>query len=97
MNVSQREDSNIVEMVELVQNASLPKDEGHSKKLMLELPRFEAIEDALWYVDTAWDRRPRLVVPRLLQRQLLAEAHAGPFGGHFAAQGMYEKLAQRYW
>ena len=88
MNVLQREVSNIVEMVELVQNGFLPKDEGCSKKLILELPRFEAIEDVLWYVDTAWDSRPRLVVPRLLQRQLLAEAHAGPFGGHFAARGM---------
>ena len=41
--------------------------------------------------------RPRLVVPKAVQEKVMAEMHSGPFGGHFAACGNYEKLARRYY
>ena len=27
----------------------------------------------------------------------MKETHAGPFGDHFAAKGLYNTLAQQYW
>ena len=93
----QRQDSEVVEMMELVQKGLLPGDERHHKKLALELPYLVVLDGVLWYVDKARGNRPRLVVPKSLQHKLLLEAHSGPFGGHFAAKGIYEKLALRYW
>ena len=39
----------------------------------------------------------RLAVPKVLQQQLMKETHVGVFSGHFAARGMYRKLATQYW
>lgn len=42
---------------------------------MLELTHFVVMEGVLWYVDTTRDGRPRLVVPKSLQHQLLSQVH----------------------
>ena len=57
---------------------------------------FAIIDGVLYYVEPQ-PHRLRLAVPKVLQQQLMMETHAGAFSGHFAARGMYCKLATQYW
>ena len=94
----QESDSELSEIMELVgKRSSLPEGQAKKKKVANEFMHFEVIEGVLWYVDSARGSRPRLVVPKAVQEKVMAEMHSGPFGGHFAARGTYEKLARRYY
>ena len=57
---------------------------------------FAIVDDVLYYVEPQFHRL-RLAVAKVLQQQLMTKTHAGAFSGHFAAQGMYRKLAMQYW
>ena len=48
---------------------------------MLELPKFALLEGVLWYINSARGSRPRIVVPKVLQLELLEETHSGPLVG----------------
>ena len=41
--------------------------------------------------------RLRIVVPIDMRTELMKEAHSGAFSGHFAAQGLFHKVAKQYW
>ena len=57
---------------------------------------FAIVDDVLYYMESQ-SHRLRLAVPKVLQQQLMMETHAGAFSEHFAARGMYCKLATQYW
>lgn len=56
------------------------------------LPVEESDYGVEWCVCNEW---PRLVVPKCLQHELMSDAHAGPYVGHFAMQGTFNRLAWR--
>ena len=63
---------------------------------MLESKNFELI-DGLLYRDPVCPGRWCLVVPKELCSQLLEEAHAGLFAGHFSERKVYHKIRRLYW
>ena len=57
----------------------------------------ELIDDVLCLVKARLPHRVRVAVPEELREFLMAENHAGRFGGHFAERSLYGLLAVRFW
>ena len=55
------------------------------------------MDKVLYYVDRGEQHRLRIAVPQKFKETLMKEAHGGPFGGHFAAKGLYRTLSQHFW
>ena len=52
----------------------------------------------LYYIDPRKRNCKRTVLPQHFQKTVIAEAHGGPFSGHFAVNKLYNTLAaQWYW
>ena len=54
------------------------------------------IDNILYFIDPQ-SARLCVVVPTDMRTQLMEEAHAGAFSGHFAARGLFRKLSKQYW
>ena len=80
MSELQQEDTELQDLIQKAKSRVLGKKPDTLK--------FALIKDVLWYVDSAWSNRARLVVPRSLQQQLLEEVHSGPYAGHFAVKSL---------
>ena len=65
--------------------------------MMWEKERFVVIDEVLYYVDPGGQHRLRIVCSSEVERDLIEEAHAGPFCHHFAGRVRYKALAQHYW
>ena len=77
---------------------SLPSDDQAARKVVLESKNFELIIDGLLHhEDPACPGCWCLVVPKELRPQLLEEAHAGLFAGHFSERKVYHKIHRLYW
>ena len=63
----------------------------------MEKPNFVLVDKVLYRLDNKRKDRLRLCVPQPMHEELLTEAHAGKFAGHFSPKGVYETLARRYW
>lgn len=75
----------------------LPPQEDRAKQLLAEREQFTLHDNVLYYVGPGPQRKLRIVVPQSMKETLMAESHSGPFGGHFAAKGLYNTLRQHYW
>lgn len=93
----QMEDENLQAVRRYLVEGSLPEDEAKAKKMVLEKERFSLLEGVLYYVDAGGQHRLRIVVPKSMRETLMKETHSGPFGGHFAARGLYNTLSRLYW
>ena len=87
----------LAQMHNYLSKGVLPEDAQQARKLTLQKDQFIIQDGLLYFVDTRGNQKLRLVVPTSLQELLMKETHAGPFGGHFAAKGLYNTLAQQYW
>ncbi len=88
----QEKDPEVMEMLRAVKDSSVLEEMKKGKRAVNEFTHFVVVDGVLWYLDSARWNRPKLVVPAAMQEKLMSEAHSGPFGGHFAAQSIYEKL-----
>ena len=79
-----------------LENGSLPSDEAKAKRCILESSQFSMVEGVLYQVNSAHGGTLCLVVPQVLQQQILEEVHRGSFGGHFAPKGLHATLSRRY-
>ena len=86
----QRDDSELGEMYRYLENGSLLSDQAKAKCCILESSQFSMVEGVLYRVSMC------LVVPQVLQQQILEEAHGGSLGGHFAPKGLHATLSHRY-
>ena len=93
----QVEDEHLQAIREYLLDGILPEDEKRAKRMVLERERLVILEGVLYYVDSGSQHRLRIAVPMKIQEALLKETHAGPFGGHFAASGLYNTLSRLYW
>ena len=55
------------------------------------------VDGALYYIDPKRGNRRRAVVPQHLQKRLLEETHAGPYGAQFSGQRMFSILVSSWW
>ena len=93
----QRQDSDFSRMIAYLEDDTLPQDEKQARKLTMEKPNFVLVDKVLYRLDNKRKDRLRLCVPQPMREELLTEAHAGKFAGHFSPKGVYETLARRYW
>ena len=95
MTVLQREDPDLQMIFSYLEKKKLPSDEKKARKLVLESDRYTILDGVLHYVDNSRGNRLRVAAPSAICETLLQENHSQ--AGHFAAKGVYEKLARRYW
>ena len=95
----QRQDPELVEIVEYVAKGTLPADPNRFRKIVLLSPQFSLIDDALFLADTSGRRnlRVRAAVPRHLRTQLMEEHHRGPLGSHFSGKRLFSTLSRGWW
>ena len=89
----QQADDCLKRIIEQVRHNTPPAADRRHKAVW---DAFAILDGILYYMDPG-SHRLRLAVPKVLQQQLMEETHAGAFSGHFAAKGMYRKLATQYW
>ena len=75
----------------------LPEDPKLAKQVVAEHPRFDLVEDVLYFENPDVPGRWRIAVPKCLRETLLREAHSSRFAGHFAERRIYELLRRYYW
>ena len=92
----QSQDESLVCYVKYLECNSLPSDDQAARRVVLESKNFELIDGLLHREDPACPGRWCLVVPKELRPQLLEEAHAGLFAGHFSEKKIY-KIRRLYW
>ena len=83
--------------IQYLEHAVLPADERTAQRVVLESKRYEMIDGILHHEDPLHPGQWCIVVPTVLQPQLLEEAHAGLFAGHFSGKKIYDKIHRRYW
>ena len=93
----QRQESNFLRMITYLEDDTLPLDDKLARKLVVEKPDFVLVDRVLYRLDNRRKDRLRLCIPQSMREQLLTEAHAGKFAGHFSPKAVYEILARRYW
>ncbi len=90
----QRQDPGLQEIISQLQKSA---DEKEAQQGSSRFSNFVVLDEVLYFMDSGRKGRLRIAVPESLREQLMGEAHAGKFSEHFAAKGLYENLACRYW
>lgn len=90
ISVLQHKDPSLRLILLYLEKQELPTDENKARRLVLESDRFNIIDGVLYFGDGARQNRLKIAAPSVIQ-----ENHSGSQAGHFAAKGVYEKLARR--
>ena len=93
----QLQDIDLASYIEYLERNLLPPDECDARKVVLGSKQYEMIDGILHYENPLHPGRWCVVVPTVLRQQLLEEAHAGAFSGHFSEKKVYDKILRRYW
>ena len=93
----QMEDIDLLPYMQYHSHGLLPDDQKVARKIVLESQHYEMINGVLHHENPNQPGRWCVVVPTKLCSQLLTEAHAGCFGGHFSEKKVYDKIRRNYW
>ena len=94
----QRQDSELLRLIDYLENRILPKDPQEIKKVITWASKgYFLIDGVLYHESSDVPGRKRLVVPKHLQKPLLDEYHDAPFAGHFGVKKLAGRLAQYYY
>ena len=94
----QQKDQWIREMASFLKDGKLPSSKTRARKVAAQAPHYSLVSGVLYYIDPRKRSCKRAVLPQHLQQTVMAEAHSGPFSGHFALNKLYQTLAtQWYW
>ena len=94
---AQERDPQLKHIQDYLMNDILPVEPDLARQVLAEQEQFMVKDNILYYVDPGPQRKLRIAVPQGMKEPLLTEIHSGPFGGHFAARGLYNTLCQHYW
>ena len=95
---SQREDSELSQLIEYMEHRSLPEDPVMAKKIATQaLKGYYLIDGILYFEDSVVPGRQWMVVPTQLRRQVLLENHNAVFAGHFAPKKLMQRVSQYYY
>ena len=85
-------------MASFLKDGKLPSSETRARKVAAQVPHYSLVSGVLYYIDPRKRSYKRAVLTQHLQQTVMAEAHSGPFSGHFAVNKLYQILAtQWYW
>ena len=94
----QLKDQWICEMASFLKDGKLPTNKAQAHKVAAQAPHYSLVSGILYYIDPKKRSCKRAVLPQHLQKTVMAEAHGGPFSGHFSVNKLYHTLATRwYW
>ena len=93
----QAKDPDLKEMIEFLNCGDLPDNPRRARKVAAQAPLFVLIEGVLYYLGPKCSTRKRVVVPHHLRRQVMADNHSGPYGGHFAVSRLFGSLSMQWW
>ena len=94
---AQREDSELLVLFQYLESDVLPTDTASARRTAVESERYELIHGVLHYEPPTVPGRLCIVVPKSRRPDLLKEAHANCFAGHFSAKKVYDRLRRHYW
>ena len=95
---SQREDKDLLQLIEYMENGSLPEDPVAAKKIATQaLKGYYFVDGILFFEDSAVSGRRRMVVPTQSRRQVLLENHSAVFAGHFGPKKLLQQVSQQYY
>ena len=95
---SQREDTDLLRLIEYLENGSLPEDPVAAKKIATQaLKGYYLVDGILFFEDSTISERRRMVVPTQLRRQVLLENHSAVFAGHFGPKKLLQRVSQQYY
>ena len=92
---SQRENSELSQLIEYMEHRLLPEDPIMAKKIATQaLKGYYLIE---YFEDSVVPGRQQMVVPTQLRRQVLLENHSAVYAGHFAPKKLMQRVSQYYY
>ena len=80
----QRQDPELIPMIQYLEEKKLPEEDQHSKRIVLESPHFELVKGVLYRENPHSPGKWCVVVPKNHRHTLLHEAHNGRFSGYLA-------------
>jgi hypothetical protein len=94
----QVDDEVLSPMVKFLTDGSLPDNDEHARKILLEHSAYQLIDGALYRIDKQKDRLLVLVVPTRMIVDLLKQFHDAPTAGHPGPERQYRRMSERfYW
>ena len=84
----QEKDMKLHEIRDYLYSGVLPQDDKQARKLVVQAQLFTVVNDVLYYLDLHQKNQ---------QRTVMENNHGGPFGGHFAGNGLFKMLAWKWW
>ena len=93
--LQQREDADLLEIIEYVEGGKLPVDENRARQLTLAQSQYEVQDGTLYHVEG--DKTLRIIPPKGQREKLFQEVHAGPFGAHLREAKIHSVLNRHYW
>ena len=95
---SQREDADLLQLIEYMEHRSLPEDPVTAKMIVTQaLKGYYLVDGVLYFEDSVVPGRQRIVVPAQLRRHILLENHSAVFAGHFAPKKLMRRVSQYYY
>ena len=85
----------MLEVITLLVEGTLPKDEKKPKELALTKTQYEIVDDVLYHVEA--DKTLRVIPPEKDREKLFHEAHDGAFGAHLRDAKVHSQLSKHYW
>ena len=93
----QRNDSELVLLINFLIDDKLPNDEQKAHRIAAQALHFSVIDDILFFVVTKNGGQKRCAVPKHLCDQVMTENHSSPMAGHFAGGKLYKSLCRHWW
>jgi len=94
--VSQREDPELLQLIEYLENNVLPDDRVISKRIVSQSVKGYSILYWMEFCTRRWIGS-RLVVPTQLKRQVLFDNNESLYAGHFAPKKLQQRVNQYYY
>lgn len=94
---SQREDADLLQLIEYMGHGKLSEDPVTAKKVVTKALKGYYLIDGILYFDSTVPGRQRMVVPTQPRRQVLLENHSAVFAGHFGPKKLMKRVSQHYY
>ena len=91
----QRQDEELMVMIDFLETGLLPSEEKLAKKTAMVAPQYTMEDGVLYHVEA--DGTVRLIPPVTHREHLFEQAHSGVFGSHLSEAKVYSELRRHYW
>ena len=98
----QREDDEIKQMIQYLENGELPISQKDSRRILIQSGDFVLVDDVLYHQRRAKSKRTKslnsfqLVIPKVMIPQILKIAHDSPLAGHSGIQNTLDYVREHF-